>query len=65
MAKICPETNEKVLYIECIECETKTCRKGNERKEIDMQTFRKEYPIGTKETIIIRRYLRKFYKKVR
>lgn len=47
MAKICPETNEKVLYIECIECKTKTCR-DDERAEINMQTFRKEYPVGTK-----------------
>lgn len=29
MAKICPETNEPVLYIECLECEEKTCRRGN------------------------------------
>lgn len=27
MAKICPETNEKVLYLECLECEKrKECK---------------------------------------
>ena len=32
MAKICPQTGEKVLYLECLECEyKKTCKsiKGN------------------------------------
>ncbi|SEF90550.1 hypothetical protein SAMN05216537_11287 [Lachnospira multipara] len=28
MSKICPETKEIVLYIECLECEEKTCKKG-------------------------------------
>lgn len=27
MAKVCPLTNEKVLYLECLECEEKECRK--------------------------------------
>lgn len=25
MAKICPETNDYVLYLDCQECETKSC----------------------------------------
>lgn len=59
MAKICPETNEKVLYIECIECETKTCRESNEREEINMQTFRKGYPVGTKGDYYHQKILKK------
>ena len=27
MAKICPETNEPVLYLNCLECEDKNCKK--------------------------------------
>lgn len=27
MAKWCPEVDDYVLYIECLECETKTCEK--------------------------------------
>ena len=26
MSKICPETNEKVTYLECQQCDTKTCK---------------------------------------
>ncbi len=25
MSKICPETGEKVVYLTCLECDTKTC----------------------------------------
>lgn len=28
MAKYCPEQNRKVLYLDCLECETKSCRKN-------------------------------------
>ena len=27
MAKICPATGEKVLYLDCLECEYKICKK--------------------------------------
>ena len=34
MSKICPETNKTVLYLDCLECETKSCRKQkNTEKE--------------------------------
>ena len=26
MAKICPMTNDKVLYLDCLECEDKICK---------------------------------------
>lgn len=26
MSKYCPETNTRVIYLTCIECETKSCR---------------------------------------
>lgn len=26
--KTCPETQEPVLYLDCLECETKSCQKG-------------------------------------
>ena len=29
MAKHCPITNEKVLYLECLECDNKVCEKTN------------------------------------
>ena len=27
MAHICPETNDTVLYLDCLDCDTKSCRK--------------------------------------
>ncbi len=34
MAKICPQTGEKVLYLDCLECEDrKDCDKGLNRKD--------------------------------
>ena len=27
MSKICPDTGEKVIYLECLECDTKSCEK--------------------------------------
>ena len=27
MAKFCPVTNDKVLYLECLECEDKICKR--------------------------------------
>lgn len=29
MAKICPETNDYVLYLDCQECDTKSCMQNN------------------------------------
>lgn len=34
MAKFCPVQNRKVLYLECLECEEKECRK-EKVKQID------------------------------
>ena len=28
MAKYCPVTNDKVLYLECLECEEKICKRA-------------------------------------
>lgn len=37
MAKYCPATNNMVVYLECLDCETRECRnserKNEERKE--------------------------------
>ena len=33
MAKLCPETNSYVLYLDCLECDTKTCMKEKEKDE--------------------------------
>lgn len=35
MAKTCPVTKEKVLYLECLECEDKMCRTVQKGKEIE------------------------------
>lgn len=32
MAKFCPVQNRKVLYLECLECEQKECRKENTKR---------------------------------
>lgn len=42
MAKICPETNEPVLYLNCIECETKVCKKGEKTKKEENKKRGKE-----------------------
>ena len=34
MSRICPETNRIVLYLECNECETKSCRNKNVNSDI-------------------------------
>lgn len=26
MSKICPETGEKVIYLTCLDCDTKSCK---------------------------------------
>lgn len=33
MAKICPETNEYVLYLDCQECESRQCMNIGEKQE--------------------------------
>ena len=36
MSKICPETEDVVLYLDCQDCDTKSCRKSagkDEKKE--------------------------------
>jgi len=33
MAKICPITNKSVLYLDCLECEEKICRKTKNIKK--------------------------------
>lgn len=33
MAKFCPETNSYVLYLDCLECETKSCKNNDINKE--------------------------------
>ncbi len=36
MAKICPETNEKVLYLDCLDCENKgKCGKVEVKDKVD------------------------------
>lgn len=37
MAKICPISNEKVLYLECLECEEKICKKNYTKKNKDKE----------------------------
>ena len=31
MAKYCPETQCKVLYLECLECKDKKCKSGSQQ----------------------------------
>lgn len=33
MAKICPVTNEKVLYLDCLDCDEKECQKSPSTNE--------------------------------
>ena len=33
MAKYCPIINDKVLYLECLECENKVCKRTNTVKK--------------------------------
>ncbi len=33
MAKICPQTGEKVLYLDCLDCDEKTCKEGRAQNE--------------------------------
>lgn len=33
MSKLCPLTGEKILYLECLECERKICREIEKNPE--------------------------------
>lgn len=35
MAKFCPITNDMVLYLDCLECETKECKRNIRTKKDD------------------------------
>ncbi len=43
MSKICPMTNDVVLYLDCLECEEKVCKKENfnENKAVQKQYNRR------------------------
>lgn len=44
MAKFCPVQNRKVLYLECLECEQKECRKENTKRVLSgEETKTKKY----------------------
>lgn len=40
MAKICPETNDYVLYLDCQECDTKSCISSGEKQEKEEEKSR-------------------------
>lgn len=46
--KICPETGSPVLYLDCLECETKTCRKSRngQREDADRESTGKDTDDG-------------------
>ena len=37
MAMICPETNDYVLYLDCQECETKSCLNDDKKEDIQIK----------------------------
>lgn len=39
MAKICPETNSYVLYLDCLECEDKVCETGRGSQTSPFQNY--------------------------
>lgn len=48
MAKICPESGERVIYLTCLECDSQACRTNAKEKDDDgrnknlMETIQKE-----------------------
>ena len=42
MARVCPITNEKILYITCLECEEKTCRYSTQNQNTSKEEASKE-----------------------
>ncbi len=38
MAKICPETNDIVLYLTCLECEDKVCLRQEQNNNDEQKT---------------------------
>lgn len=43
MAKFCPLINQKVLYIECLECDEKICKNNNtklKKKQRNQETVK-------------------------
>ena len=41
MSKICPETGEKVIYLTCLECETKSCKNTCRKKHVEYKLYMK------------------------
>lgn len=35
MAKICPESGERVIYLTCLECDSQACRTNAKEKDDD------------------------------
>ncbi len=42
MAKICPVINEPVLYLECLECDDKVCKKMKNENNIEKTVLHKK-----------------------
>ncbi len=42
MAKICPVTDEPVLYLECLECDDKVCKKIENENNMDKNNTHKK-----------------------
>lgn len=42
MAKICPLTKDKVLYLDCLECDEKICKKTGGKKSGKKEQKEKE-----------------------
>ncbi len=43
MAKICPITGDPVLYLDCLECEEKLCKKRRKQMKKNEYTFQYGY----------------------
>ena len=46
MARICPETNTPVLYLDCLDCESKSCKSAPAKKDERELHEKKKRPVS-------------------
>ena len=56
MSRICPQTGEAVLYMDCLECDEKICKGGTNMIFPNRETVKRlqeKYPEGTRVELLV------------
>lgn len=52
MAKLCPETNSYVLYLDCLECDTKTCINNKDNNDDKKETILNKNTLPNRNNVL-------------